>query len=56
MGVLQKPTSSRRPFDTVAPLAVSLGMNPVLGDRTGDHGDGVFDAQINRDDHDVSPF
>ncbi|CAL8467408.1 g6946 [Coccomyxa elongata] len=47
-----KVTSSRRPFDTVAPLAIKLGMDPVLGERTGDHGDGVFDAQITRDDHD----
>ncbi|BDA42955.1 hypothetical protein COCOBI_03-8480 [Coccomyxa sp. Obi] len=48
----KKVSSSRRPFDTVAPLAIKLGMDPVMGDRTGHHGDGVFDAQITRDDHD----
>ncbi|EIE24417.1 hypothetical protein COCSUDRAFT_61842 [Coccomyxa subellipsoidea C-169] len=35
----KKITSSRRPFDTLVPLAVELGMDPVMGGRTGDHGE-----------------
>lgn len=54
--LLQKATSSRRPFDTVAPLGVQLGMDPQMGERTGSRGENVFDAKIRRDDIDVSPW
>ncbi len=50
---MQKPTSSTRPFDTTAPLGVNLGMMPVMGERTGQHGDRVFDATFYKDDKKV---
>lgn len=47
--------ASNRPFETVQPLAKSLGMDPQEGKRTpATGGDKVFDNQYTQKEHEVS--
>ena len=53
--VLQKTDASKRPFETVKPLAVELGMTPEVGVRTPETGGvNVFDNRFKVDKHKVS--
>lgn len=53
--MLQKSDASNRPFETVKPLAVSLGMEPTQGQRTPETGSGnVFDNRFDVSAHEVS--
>ena len=53
--VLQKTDASKRPFETVKPLAVKLGMNPVVGEHTTETGGiHVFDNRFKVGEHEVS--
>ena len=52
---LQRTDASNRPYETVEPLAVTLGMTPKPGDRT-QKGPGVnvFDNRFEVDEHKVN--
>ncbi len=53
--LLQKTDASNRPYETVQPLAVTLGMTPKEGKRSPEKGGvNVFDNRFEVDDHEVS--
>ena len=49
---MQKRRNSNRPYETVEPLAKSLGMAAVMDERTSTTG-GVFDNTFLEDEHKV---
>lgn len=49
---MQTLDNSNRPFETVKPLAVELGMDPVMDERTVTNS-GVFDNKFREKEHEA---